>query len=56
MESKLAKLSRQKLVDAMRRLTPEQKLKACITHSQLLLRLRAAGKQVRELNDTREDR
>ena len=56
MESKLAKLSRQNLVDAMRRLTPEQRLKACVTHSQLLLQLHAAGKRLRELNNVREGR
>ena len=49
MESKLAKLSRKKRVEAMRRLTPEQRLKACVTHSQLLLQLHTAGKRLRSM-------
>lgn len=47
MESKLAKASRQRLIEAMRRMTPEQRLAAHITHSQLMMQLYKAGRELR---------
>jgi hypothetical protein len=43
MESKLAKDSKQRLIEAMRRLTPEQRLAAYVTHCELMMALRIAG-------------
>jgi len=43
MESKLANESKRRLLDSMRRLTPEQRLAAYIAHCELVMQLYAAG-------------
>lgn len=45
MESKLAKQAEQQLIEAMRRLTPEQRLNAFLRHCELVTALSLAGKR-----------
>jgi hypothetical protein len=44
MESKLAKRAEQQLIEAMRRLTPEERLNAHLQHCQLIIALSRAGR------------
>lgn len=46
MESELAQQARRELIEAMQRLTPEQRLNAFLTHCQLVMALRAAAQQL----------
>ena len=48
MESKLAQQAERALIDAMRRLTPEERLNAFLIHCQLMMELHRAGQQQRE--------
>jgi len=43
MESKVARESRQALIAATRRLTPEERLQAFLRHCRLMMALRRAG-------------
>jgi hypothetical protein len=47
MESKVAKASRLALQAGARRLTPEQRLRAFLVHSKLMMKLHAAGQKLR---------
>jgi len=47
MESKLAKEAHQALVEAMQRLTPEERLNAFLVHCRLMMDLHRAGEQMR---------
>ena len=47
MESKLAQQVEQALIEDMRRLTPQERLEAFITHCQLSMDLYLAGEQYR---------
>jgi hypothetical protein len=47
MESKLSKQLETELIAAMRRLSPEQKLNAFLTHCQLMMELYQVGQRIR---------
>ena len=47
MESKLANEAKLALLEAARRLTPEQRLNAFLAHCQLMMELYAAGQKLR---------
>lgn len=47
MESKLANQSKRALLEANRRLTPEQRLESYVVHCRLVMDLYAAGQQAR---------
>jgi hypothetical protein len=47
MESKLAMQAKQDLVAITQSMTPEQRLEAFLTHSQLMMELYLAGEQIR---------
>lgn len=47
MESKLANHAEQMLLEAMQRLTPEERLNAFLTHCRLMMELYHAGRQMR---------
>jgi hypothetical protein len=46
-ESKLANQSRQALLEAAKRMTPEERLRAFIRHNKLVTQLAEAGKRAR---------
>ena len=48
MKSVLADQSRQALIDAARRMTPAERLKAFFEHSRLMVKLQEAGKRFRQ--------
>ncbi len=48
MESKLARQSATDLLEALQRLTPEQRLRAFLAHCRLMCELQQAGRQRRE--------
>lgn len=50
MESKLAKQAHQSLLQAMRQLTPEERLNAFLTHCRLMMDLYQAGRQMRAMH------
>jgi hypothetical protein len=47
MESKVANAARQALFASARRMTHEQRLRAFLVHSQLMLKLHAVGQKIR---------
>ncbi len=47
MKSKLAEESRKALIADVKRLTPEERLRAFVRHSKLMIELHSAGKQAR---------
>jgi hypothetical protein len=49
MESKLANEAKFALLEAARRLTPEQRLNAFLAHCQLVMELYAAGQKLRAM-------
>ena len=49
MESALARQSHQDLIEAAKKMTPAQRLKAFVTHSHLLIKLQEAGAHFRQL-------
>jgi hypothetical protein len=48
MESKLAEYAEQQLIEAAKRMTREQRLRAFIEHSKRMVQLQRAGKAVRD--------
>jgi hypothetical protein len=48
MESKLANYAEQQLIEAARRMTREQRLRAFMEHSKRMVQLQRAGKAVRD--------
>jgi hypothetical protein len=57
MESRVAQYSERSLLEAMRRLTPEERLNAFLEHCQLVMELYNAGREQRKSVSpaTRED-
>jgi len=51
-ESKIARQLRDELIDATRRLTPEQRLHAFLAHCQLMMELFRAGQDLRNGSPT----
>jgi len=49
MESALARQSHNELIEAAKRMTPAQRLKAFVTHSRLMFKLQKAGINFRKL-------
>lgn len=47
MKSKLAEAAEQQLIDAAKRMTREQRLRAFILHSKRMVQLQRAGKELR---------
>jgi hypothetical protein len=47
MKSKLANAAEQQLIDAAKRMTPAQRLRAFIEHSRRMVQLQQAGKELR---------
>lgn len=47
MYSKIAKESQRSLLEEARKLTPEQRLNAFLTHNRLIAKLKEAGEQLR---------
>jgi hypothetical protein len=47
MQSKLAKLAELDLIESMKRLTPEQRLRGFVNHSKFMVKLTQAGEQFR---------
>jgi len=54
--SKLAQSARDELIDAARKLTPEQRLNAMLEQSQLVSELHAAGRKMRRRSASRSGR
>jgi hypothetical protein len=50
MDSKLAKAAEQAMIEAMQRLTPEERLNAFLTHCRLMMELQLAGQKLRTRN------
>jgi hypothetical protein len=48
MESKLAEYAEQQLIEAAKRMTPEQRLRAFIEQSKRMVQLQRAGKALRD--------
>jgi hypothetical protein len=48
MYSRLAENARREFLEAMQRLTPEQRLNACLSHSRFLVQLHQAGEKLRK--------
>jgi hypothetical protein len=55
MESKLADYAEQQLIEAAKRMTHEQRLRAFIEHSKRMVRLQRAGKALRNESGARSD-
>jgi predicted XRE-type DNA-binding protein len=55
-KSKLAQSARDALIDAARKLTPEQRLNAMLEHTQLVSELHAAGQKMRGHRPSRSGR
>ncbi len=47
MESELAKYAEQQLIEAAKRMTPEQRLQTYLAHSKRMVELQRAGKRMR---------
>jgi len=55
MESKLAQYAEQQLIEAAKRMTPEQRLRAYLEHSRRMSSLQRAGKAMRIADAARAD-